>query len=424
MNKFFVLALMIAMGLQGATKEQKRSVVNQPIQIEDETYVLAALDAQMRQKNGLAASYFDRLYVKTKRKEYLYQSLRMVEQSNDIDKLTRLTQTALAVNPEDLTLQRFAIIALLKSGKFSQAAQEASILSEQTKAAGDYALNAEALIKLGNFQGGYVALKKGYDLTHDEDLADRIALILYAHLEQKKEAIVFLKEHISAHGNSKVVGKRLGSLYADSGALDDAALIYEQVYDLSLDPLIAQEAIKIYAYQQNMIKLNAILEKSNVNDPLLLELYVRNKQFDKASELAKKLYKQDQNPLYLAQSSVFAYEASTNKNDPILLSEVVDGLKQANSEIESPLYANYLGYLMIDHDIDIDGGMVYVKKALVSQPESPFYLDSLAWGHYKKGECAEALRLMKQVESMIGTEEQEVRDHLKAIQMCKTKEKK
>ncbi len=156
----------------------------------------------------------------------------------------------------------------------------------------------------------------------------------------------------------------------------------------------------------------------------LLDLYVRNKQFDKASELAKKLYKQDQNPLYLAQSSVFAYEASPNKNDPILLSTIVDGLKQANSEMDSPLYANYLGYLMIDHDIDIDGGIVYVKKALLAQPESPFYLDSLAWGYYKKGECAEALRLMKQVESMIGTDEQEVKDHLKAIETCKTKEKK
>lgn len=188
MNKFFVLALMIAVGLHGATQphEHKKIVINQPIEIEDETYVLAALDAQMRQKHSLAASYFDRLYVKTKRKEYLYQSLRMVEQSNDIDKLTRLTQTALAVNPEDRNLQRFAIIALLKSGKFSQAAQESSILSEQTKTAADYALNAEALIKLGNFQGSYVALKQGYDLTHDEDIADRIALILYAHLEQKK----------------------------------------------------------------------------------------------------------------------------------------------------------------------------------------------------------------------------------------------
>ena len=66
--------------------------------------------------------------------------------------------------------------------------------------------------------------------------------------------------------------------------------------------------------------------------------------------------------------------------------------------------------------------MEYVRRALAQQPESPFYLDSLAWGHYKQGECSEALRVIKQVESMIGTEEDEVRDHLKAIEKCKTKE--
>ena len=424
MNKFFLLVLVISVGLQGAAKPKQSKKSVPPIEITNEAYIVGALDAQIRQKNDLAATYFNTLYLKTGRKEYLYQSLRMVEQGNDIEKLTGLTQSALSSDPGDETLRRFAIIALLKSGKYSQAAQEAAALSEQTKMGGDYALSAEALIKLGNFQGAYSALKKGYDSTHDEEMADRIALIMYAHLGQKKEAISFLKEHIGGHGNSKTIGKRLASFYADSGQLDDAALMYEQTYDLSNDPLIAQEAIKIYAYQQNIPKLNALLEKSGLNDPALLELYVREKQFAKASELAKKLYNLDQNPLYLAQSAVFAYEAAENKNDPLLLDEVVDGLKRANSELESPLYANYLGYLMIDHDIDIDGGIEYVKKALSAQPDSPFYIDSLAWGHYKKGECAEALRLMKQVEAVMGTDEQEVKEHLEAIKKCKTKEKK
>ena len=83
---------------------------------------------------------------------------------------------------------------------------------------------------------------------------------------------------------------------------------------------------------------------------------------------------------------------------------------------------NYLGYLMIDHNVDVGGGMGYVRRALEKQPDSAYYIDSLAWGHYKLNECAEALRLIKQVESMIGSDEDEVRDHLKAIEACKTKE--
>jgi hypothetical protein len=416
----------MAVGLYAATKSKQPKPItsSKPIEISNETYGLAALDAQMRQKMDLASRYYETLYQKSGKKEYLYQSLRMMEMGNNTERLSRATQEALNKNPNDVMLKRFAVIALLKEGKYSQAAQESLTLSNETKASADYTLLADSYLKMADYQGGYSALKEAYDLSYSEEMADRLSLIQYAHLGQKKEAIVFLKSHIEAHGNTKALGKRLGSFYADSGALDDAALMYEQTYDLTLDPLIAQEAIKIYAYQQNIPKLNALLEKSGVNDPALLELYIRDKQFTKASELAKKLYKQDQNPIYLAQSAIFAYEASTNKNDPLLLIDVMDGLKRANSEIDSPLYANYLGYLMIDHDLGIDEGMVYVKKALAAQPDSPFYLDSLAWGHYKKGECAQALRLIKQVESMIGTDEDEVKEHLKAIEKCKTKEKK
>ncbi|MFA6629459.1 MAG: hypothetical protein WCS55_06790, partial [Sulfuricurvum sp.] len=108
--------------------------------------------------------------------------------------------------------------------------------------------------------------------------------------------------------------------------------------------------------------------------------------------------------------------------DPALVASVIEGLKKASTDLEEPLYLNYLGYLMIDHDVNVSEGMEYVRRALEKQPDSPFYIDSLAWGNYKLGKCAEALRLIKQVESMIGTDEQEVKDHLKAIQACQVKE--
>ena len=424
MIKIVIVSMLIVMGLEGATKKAPlQTSMIKPIEMDENGYILAALDAQSRQKNDLASLYYEKLYKQTGKKEYLYHSLRMIEMSSDQENFGRLTNEALSKNPDDLTLKRFSIVALIKGGKYSQAAQEASQLSEKTKAASDYTLLADAELKMLNYKAGYNALKKGYELTFDTDMADRIALIQYVHLEEKKEAIAFLKQHIGVHGNSKVIGKRLGSLYADSGSLDEAAQMFEQTYDLTQDPLVAQDAIKIYLYQQNLPKLNALLEKSGVNDPFLLELYIRDKQFDKAAELAKKLYKQDPNPLYLAQSSVFSYEAAKDKKDPKLLHEVVDGLKQVSSEMENPLYLNYLGYLLIDHDLNVSEGMGYVKRALEQQPDSPFYLDSLAWGHYKLNECVEALRVIKQVESMIGTEEDEVRDHLKAIEKCKIKEK-
>ncbi len=429
MIKIILFSLIVILSLEGATKTKKevsvavKSVPLVSIELDENGFILAALDAQARQKNDLASDYYLKLYEKTNKIEYLYSGLRAIDSSSNSAKFSQLIAQSLKNNPDDVTLKRFSIIALLKNGQYAQASQEALVLSNRTKAAPDYTLLADTYLKMSNYDAGFSALKNAYKLRFDNELADKIGIIQYVHLHQKADAVLFLEQHIGSHGNSKMVGSRLAAFYADSGQYDKAAQMFESVYDLTQDPMSAQEAVKLYAYQNNIPKLKLLLEKSNINDPALLELYIREKQFNKASDLAKKLYKKDQNPLYLAQSSVFTYEAAKNKNDPNLLSEVIDGLKCANNEFESPLYLNYLGYLMIDHDINIIEGMVYVKKALDAEPNSPFYIDSLAWGHYKLGECTDALRLIKQVESMIGTSEDEVRDHLKAIQKCNIKEK-
>lgn len=389
----------------------------------EDTLSLYALDAQMHQKYHRSSGFFAELYKQTSKKEYLYQSFKMLEQANDIKGLSKQVAAALAVSPEDEILKRFEIIVLLKEGNFGEASQKALILSEKSKESANYLLYAEARLKLADYAGSVEALKKAYALNYDETTAERIALIQYTQLGEKNEAIDFLKEHIGTHGNSQILGKRLGSLYADRGDLDDAAQMYEQTYEAFQDPSAADDALKIYLFQQNFSKMTALLEKSHTNDTLLLDIYVKIKSFDKASALAQTLYEREDNPIYLAQSAVFKYEGASDRNDPAMLSTVIEGLKKANKDLEEPLYLNYLGYLMIDHDLNVTEGMGYVRRALEKQPDSPFYLDSLAWGNYKLGECAEALRLIKQVESMIGSDEEEVRDHLKAIEKCKPKEK-
>lgn len=392
-------------------------------QVWEDTLSLYALDAQMRQKYKRSADFFTELYKQTSNKEYLIQSLKMLEQANDIKTFSSQIATALAATPDDEILKRFEIIVLLKEGKFAEASEKGLLLSQKSNQPPNHLLYGEARLKLGDYAGAVEALNKAYALNYDDTTAERIALIRYTQLGEKKEAIAFLKQHIGTHGNSQVLGKRLGSLYADQGQLDDAARIYEQTYDEYQDSASAEEALKIYLYQQNLSKMTGILEKSHSNDPLLLDIYVKVRSFDKASALAQTLYEREDNPIYLAQSAVFKYEGSADRNNSELLSSVIEGLKKANKDIEEPLYLNYLGYLMIDHDINVSEGVGYVRRALEKQPDSPFYLDSLAWGKYKLGECDEALRLIKQVESMIGSEEDEVREHLKAIEKCIPKEK-
>ena len=71
--------------------------------------------------------------------------------------------------------------------------------------------------------------------------------------------------------------------------------------------------------------------------------------------------------------------------------EAADTLGKAlEKNPEDPSVLNYLGYLLIDHDIDVKRGISLVKKALEKKPDNGYYLDSLAWGYYKLGELKKA----------------------------------
>lgn len=62
---------------------------------------------------------------------------------------------------------------------------------------------------------------------------------------------------------------------------------------------------------------------------------------------------------------------------------------------------NYLGYSLIDRNMELDKAIDMVKKALSYDPDNPAYLDSLAWGYYRKGDYKEALAaILKSIEKM------------------------
>ena len=124
--------------------------------------------------------------------------------------------------------------------------------------------------------------------------------------------------------------------------------------------------------------------------------------------------------MWLAEYGIMLFESAKNKKDKKLLERVVDKLSRAIKEgLDEPIYYNYLGYLLIDNDIDIKRGIKLVKKALKSEPDSAFYIDSLAWGYYKLGRCEEAYKLMKKVIKKLGSDDEEIKNHLKKIKKCR-----
>jgi tetratricopeptide (TPR) repeat protein len=186
----------------------------------------------------------------------------------------------------------------------------------------------------------------------------------------------------------------------------------------------AQQIIKIYEYQQDYPKLMLFLERCGCNNELLLRLYIESGMYDKASVVAKKLYEKTYNPEYLAQSAIYNYENLRKHITKKELHTIINELTQAVNMDPKPLYLNYLGYLLIEHNIHIKKGIAYVRQALKKEPDSAYYIDSLALGYYKLHECKRAYRLIKRVVHDIGLTNREVREHYNMILKCVRKQAK
>ncbi len=163
------------------------------------------------------------------------------------------------------------------------------------------------------------------------------------------------------------------------------------------------------------------LEKSGYDQKMLMNIYTSIKKFKSAYKIAQKLYKQTNNSDYLGKMTIYEYEANKNNLNHKILISISDKFEKVLKDIQNPLYLNYYGYLLIDHNLNIKKGIKLVKLALKNEPESIFYLDSLAWGYYKLDKCKRALAIMKKF--IKDNDEPEVSMHYKMILKC-IKEKK
>ena len=248
---------------------------------------------------------------------------------------------------------------------------------------------------------------------------EKIAIILYVNLQRQKDAIAQLETHSRINGCSEFICSKLIGFYSNDNNIEGLLSTYLRLYKINSSKDIAIKIIQIYGYKKDYPEMIEFLQESQIDNDLLLQLYIQYKNYTKASQTAKMLYEDSGDASYLGQSAIFEYESSKNKNDKAMQESVISKLKEITQIIRKDgMYLNYLGYLLIDHDIDVKEGIEYVKEALKIEPNSAYYLDSLAWGYYKLGKCITAENIMKKIDKMHGSSDEEVVKHLKAIEEC------
>jgi predicted Zn-dependent protease len=420
-NVFIVLFFsLLFLGCSQKEPAPKQEVLkpSQKVFPQEDMYIMFALRAEQINDRAAASELFDRLYEKSKKKEYLYRSLEndLIAKKNEkvIKRVDALTQGSL----DDYRLVRLNIVALVESHRVFEARELALKLVDKSKLEEDYLLVANIYIQLREYDLALQYLESAYSKTHNEKVLDKIAVVSYGNLHNTKEAIAQLETHIRAYGCSTLLCNRLLGIYSNENNIDGLLQTYLKLYKLNQDKASAEKIIQIYGYKQDYKNLILFLEETHADDDTLLQVYSMQKKYKKALALADKLYEKKGDMHYLGQSAIYEYELEKTKTSKKTLQNVIAKLEKVTSYDESPVYLNYLGYILIDHDVDVKRGMTYIRKVLKIQPESSFYLDSLAWGYYKLGNCKKAKEIMNKVVTLEGGDDPEVKSHVVKINKC------
>lgn len=412
---FLFISLFIFSGCIGDLKSVKP---NEKVFDNEDKYIMFALRAEELKEYKTSAKLFNTLYEKSNKKEYLYRSLQSDLVLKEDEKIISKVDNILDGNFDDYKLVRFKIVALIQLKRLELAKIEALKLISLSNQVDDYLLLSEIYVKQNKSDTAIKYLESAYAKEYNEKILDKLSVILYLNLDRKKDAIAHLETHIMVHGCSDIICNRLIGFYSNENDIDGLLSIYLKVYKINKSDKIARKIVQIYNYKKEPIKLMNFLEESKSDDEVLLQIYISLNNYKKAFPLAKILYKKSGKIGYLGQSAVFKYESFLNKNDEDMLLGVIATLENVVKQSDEPLYLNYLGYLLIEHNLDIQKGINYVDEALVKNPTSVYYLDSKAWGYYKLGKCKKAFNIMKDILKKYDIDEPEVLFHTKKIKEC------
>lgn len=387
-------------------------------------YLLCALTA-LGEKNLSEAKYcFEKLYDVSKQSRILVELININSHLGEHEKNTQLLQNAILRDQTNIDLKRLLAANYIQTKEYEKAKELANEIAKTGKRHEDYDMSANLYYLSGDFKNAVKNLKIAYSIKPQETYLDRMATIMFSELDKKNEAIALYETHIRLYGCSKFICERLMTAHQEMGNVKAMQEISKKMYFKFKDQKSARKTIELYLTGGDMDGLALFLEKTSADDKTLLEVYKLKKAHAKAAKLAMSLFKKTGNYDYLALNAIFTFEAAGKKASHRLVKSTVDKLTKAVSHVDNDIYYNYLGYLLIDYDIDVQRGIELVSMALAKNAESPYYLDSLAWGLYKQKKCREAKEIMDMKYFAEVMEDESVMEHLNAINKCIKKESK
>lgn len=384
-----------------------------------------SLQALMYQYNDInktkALTLYKELYAKYNKLPFLKEAIKLSFQTNDTASRDELLQDGVKKFPKNSDIMRLEVSRLLQIGEYKKAQIQMQKILKNNK-------SSQNIIILGtiySLQKRYNLAKKqymkAYKLDYSEKALLKLASLLDENLKKKKRAISYLETHIRLRNASEAIYQKLLMIYGKDYNIKGLISTYKLMYDTFKDDEYAKKVLDLYLYNKDKKGAIKFLEKTKYEPLILMDFYTQDRQYKKAYKIAEDFYKKYGGAEYLGRMAIYEYEANQKKLTPKVLQSVSKKFEEVIEKLQKALYLNYYGYLLIDHDLDVQKGITYVKMALEEEPNSVYYIDSLAWGYYKQKRCKEALVEMEKI--IDKTEEQEIKDHYKLIKKCVKKQK-
>ncbi|WP_122873828.1 tetratricopeptide repeat protein [Campylobacter showae] len=395
---------------------------------DENLYIIKALLAVENARHDEATELYEQLYEKTKNTDYLKEALRLAFFSKNVNfkSILALSQKVLK---DDVDVLRIQGANLMSENKLDEAAKIMQELVKKEDVSKNHVMLSAVYSMQNDNKAALGELERAYELDRSVENLLRIVDLLYNKMNDKKEAIRYLESSRRIDGCEVETCTALVDIYAQDGRYSDMIDVYESLFEATKEKIYLEKALGVYVYQKNYDAAIKFLQKYSYNDDALMDLYAATGDFAKAYKKAQDAFDKSFNLEYQAKMAIYKYERDTDKQtkkiDKDSLKQVIANFEKSAVKLNNALYLNYYGYLLIDHDIDAKKGIELVNRALELEPGSVFYIDSLAWGYYKLGECKKADEIMQQVlhdEEFINSPEG--KEHIKAIKECLKKGKK
>lgn len=383
----------------------------------DDLLIMQALEYQ--DSNPIKSiDIYEKLYNDTKKSEYLEEVMRLAY-ANDTNLLKRIVASHQKEldSIKDSKVLFYYIAYLVDSKQTTKAKKVAKNLIEIDKSSKSYAVLATILNIEMDFEGAYQNYKMAYELDNsDANLLNLVRSMIK--LKKVGEARELLEELKSKNSPTFAVCQLLTEIYKnlpDSQKLVDN---YEDLYNITKDEKYLALATGQLVKSGEILKAANLMYKHKFGLEVVVEMYDSLGDRKMAYSVAKEAYMESKKPYFLSYMAIFEFEESYPNIDKKTLNSVLDKFKNSVKESNEALFYNYYGYLLIDYDVDIKKGIEFVEMALEKDEFNPAYIDSLAWGYYKLGDCNMAYDVLNTISRDDIKANKEIDKHFETIRKC------